>query len=164
MKNNSKFFLFILLLILVKSQDSNSSDSQQEIGFFNLAVNIFKRLENECFTEIYEVLGQIHFNEKDKKYPWLTDYLGKGFTNLGDEIECLNSIKDNTTFILINFYNLEFGDILQADRPLLEYLEIKNFTFGICLMQICSGAFRKYMRLLAESMNFLFFIYLKHKL
>ena len=156
MKNNSKFFLFILLLILVKSQDSNSSDSQQNPGFFDLAVNIFKRLENECFTEIYEVLGQIHFNEKDKKYPWLTDYLGKGFNNLGDEIECLNSIKDNTTFILINFYNLELGDILQADRPLLEYLEIKNFTFGFCLMQICSGAFRKYIRLLAESMNYIF--------
>jgi beta-mannanase len=46
--------------------------------------------------------------EKDKKYPWLTDSVGKGINDIGDEVECLNSLK-NTTFFMVNFHEMNLS-------------------------------------------------------
>lgn len=159
MKFFATFFLFslqILLLITpIQSQDNNSSNATVQFNFLYLLGGIFEQLEPECFPELNETLGRERAKfEKDKKYPWLLDAIGKGINDIGDETECLYSIKENTSFIMTYFHDLDLGAFLGTDQNIKNFLGIRNFTYGICIMYSCRYAYRKYMKILAKFINY----------
>ena len=114
-------------------------------------------MENRCYLELANYFDSKERSklEKDKTYPWIGDYFGQGINDIGDETECIYSIKQNTTFFMINFYKLNISDILEANLPLKNFLEIKNFTLGLCIMYDCGETLRKYIGLLAEFVNYI---------
>ena len=134
-----------------------SGIQSQNYTVLHLVANIFKALEEDCYPELENFFDSKERNkyEKDKKFPWITDYMGLGINDIGDEIECLNSIKENTTFFMVNFYNLNHSNIVEADEPLIKFLEIRNYTIGFCLMYKCREAFPKYVTIIAQFFNYI---------
>ena len=146
-------FLHLLLFNQVLSEDSKPTD-KEEIDYINLFIRIFESLEKECYPVLHNVLSDRMKYELDKPFPWITDSLGKGINDIGDEVECLYTLK-NTTFFMVNFYKFNLSLILDNDQALMDFLEIKNFTMGICLMYSCRDAFYRYLQILAEFVNYM---------
>ena len=159
MKNMISFIFYLILLLLsislINSQENNSSNASTKINYLTLAINIFKELENKCYLEVDKLLNESNQYEKNKTYPWLIDYFGKGMNDIGDEAECLYSIKENTTFFMLNFYDLNLNNILETDQPLKNFLNLRNFSFGFCIVYDCRETFPKYARILAEFINYI---------
>jgi len=159
MKNKfSFFFCFFQILLLIShinSQENETSNNQSSINYLNLFLHIFEELETDCYVEVKDLINQSNRYEKDKTYPWLTDYLGKGINDIGDEAECLNSIKQNTTFFMFNFHDLNISNILKTDQPLTDFLSLRNFTFGFCIVHKCRETFPKYVRVLLQFINYI---------
>ena len=160
-----KIFYFIFLISQLKlintilsqnesDTDENTTDTSVDLDYLDLGVKIFQKLEADCYPEIHELFSNTVKYEKDKKYPWLIDSMGKGINDIGDETECLYSLQ-NTTFILVNFYKLDLYSLLENDQKLLDFLDIKNYTLGTCIMYKCREAYRRYLKLFAEFINFL---------
>ena len=150
-----KIHLIIIFIIIISFQEILSeNDNTDGIDYLKLALRIFESLETKCFPDINRTINERMKFEKDKRYPWITDTMGKGINDIGDEIECLNSLK-NTTFFIVNFYQLNLSQILDNDQKLMDFLEIKNFTLGFCLMHSCSEAFTRYLAIIAEFVNFI---------
>ena len=80
-------FLHLLLFNQVLSQDSKPTD-KEEIDYINLFIRIFESLEKECYPVLHNVLSDRMKYELDKPFPWITDSLGKGINDIGNEIEC----------------------------------------------------------------------------
>ena len=154
MKEYLSIFIILLVISFCPNLVQNQSNNSDSIDYLNLVIDIFQKLETECYPELKGLFDERLKFEKDKKYPWLIDTMGKGINDIGDEIECLYSLQ-NTTFFLVNFYQLNFSKILDNDQKLLDYLDIKNYTLGFCVMYNCRDAFRRYMRLIAEFINFI---------
>ena len=159
MKNKFSFFFcffqILLLISQINSQENETSNNQSSINYLNLFLHIFEELETDCYVEVKDLLNQSNRYEKDKTYPWLTDYLGKGINDIGDEAECLNSIKQNTTFFMFNFHDLNISNILKTDQPLTDFLSLRNFTFGFCIVHKCRETFPKYVRVLLQFINYI---------
>ena len=160
-------FLFLFIFAQISSQEeANTTDSKvtdekvtdeknsDKIDYLSLALKIFESLEAECYPEIEKSYMERMIFEKDKTYPWITDTMGKGINDIGDEVECLNSLK-NTTFYMVNFYNLNLTQILENDQHLMNFLEIHNFSLGFCLMYTCREAFVRYVPILGDFINFI---------
>ena len=155
-------YLQLLFLTLVFPLNINSrllddeppSSDKEDIDYFNLTITIFSSLENKCYTDVDRTLNDRLKFELDKNYPWITDSLGKGINDIGDENECLNSLED-TTFFIMNLYDFNLTLILDKDQKLIDFLGIRNFTWGICVMHSCRQAFYRYFRIVAEFINFL---------
>ena len=158
MKKISLILLLLNLICLPQYLSQGSSDEQQtdesKIDYIDLAYRIFQSLERQCFPDINQTINERMKFEKDKKFPWITDSMGKGINDIGDEIECLNSMK-NTTFFMVNFYELNLSLILDNDQKLMDFLEISNFTLGFCIFYSCKDAFQRYLQILAEFVNYL---------
>ena len=152
MKKNHLIIIFIIIISFQEILSEN--DNTDGIDYLKLALRIFESLETKCFPDINRTINERMKFEKDKRYPWITDTMGKGINDIGDEIECLNSLK-NTTFFIVNFYQLNLSQILDNDQKLMDFLEIKNFTLGFCLMHSCSEAFTRYLAIIAEFVNFI---------
>ena len=150
-------FQSLLLISEIRAQNNNSSDTNVKTDFLRLVIGIFEKLEPNCFSSLYQLLHQNERSkyEKDKKYPWLSDTIGKGFNDIGDETECLNSIKENTTFFLINLNNINMDNFLETDHELKNYLEIKNFAFGFCIMDECVETIKKNLKIVAKFVNYM---------
>ena len=146
--------IYLIILILICPLLVKSAKFVDSINYFELGINVLAKLEPECYPELEETFTERTKNEKDRRYPWLIDSMGKGINDIGDEIECLYSLQ-NTTFFLINFYNLDFSKLLNNDQKLIDFLDIKNFTLGFCIMYSCRDAFRRYLELIAELINFI---------
>ena len=146
-----KIFLFLICITKIIS-DENDTKPEVNIDYLNLALRIFESLEPKCYPDIIKTFDERMKFEKDKRYPWITDTMGKGINDIGDEVECLNALK-NTTFFMVNFYQLNLSKILDNDQELMNFLEIKNFSLGFCLMQTCREAFERYVPILAEFIN-----------
>ena len=144
-------FLILILLIQTKAQESDLVD------FELLVTKIFEKLEPECFADISSSMdGEEKAKpEKEKNYSWLFDYMGKGFNDIGDECECRFAMKSNTTYLLLYLHNLNLTALLDADLALINYLEIKNYTYGLCIMTSCADAVVKYAKILLEFINFI---------
>ena len=160
MKNTKNFllFLFQLILLIKNTQTQNdSSNITKNYTYLDLGVRIFEALETDCYPELANYFDSKERSkyEKDKKYPWIGDYFGQGINDIGDETECLYSIKENTTFFMINFYKINLSNIVEVNSGLKNFLEIKNFTLGFCLMHQCGKTLRKYISILAEFVNYI---------
>ena len=148
------FFLHLIFFNQILSDDFKTTDKKEDIDYIQLGVKIFESLEKECYPVLNKSLGERMKYEMDKEFPWITDSIGKGINDIGDEIECLQTLK-NTTFFIVNFYKLNLSLILDNDQALMDFLEIHNFTMGICLMYSCRDAFYRYLQILAEFLNYL---------
>ena len=146
-------FLHLLLFNQVLLEDPKPTD-KEEIDYINLFIRIFESLEKECYPVLHNALSDRMKYELDKPFPWITDSLGKGINDIGDEVECLYTLK-NTTFFMVNFYKFNLSLILDNDQALMDFLEIHNFTMGICLMYSCRDAFYRYLQIFAEFLNYL---------
>ena len=130
------FFYFIISNILFIQSIKSNSNALNNMGF---------NLTEECTKEI-DLALDITILEKDKNYPWLIDAIGKGINDLGDEIECCNSLI-NTSFIIAKI-NKEavFSMFNYNDTTLMRYLEIKSFVMGVCLMNACKEGIEEGMK------------------
>ena len=147
----TSLFLFIIFLSQISFKNAQS---EGEIDYFTLALRIFESLEAECFPELSGAYDERMKFEKEKKYPWITDSVGKGINDIGDEVECLKSLKD-TTFFMVNFYKMNLSQILENDQYLMRFLDIKNFSLGICIMTNCTEAFKRYVPIVGDFINFI---------
>ena len=114
--------------------------------YIKLLEEVFKTMEKDCYVEAENELrdgSSRDYEKNNKTYPWILDYFGKGLNDLGDEIECKKSLK-NTTFLISELNTFAF--VYPEDKNLLYFLGIKNFTMGICLMNSCKEAFKKYFK------------------
>ena len=123
-------------------------------NYINLIFSVFKALDNECYEDL-----SIEFNkgaqqsiENNKEFPWILDYFGKGLNDLGDEIECKKSLK-NTTFIISKINTLAF--VYPNDTNLMNFLEIENFTLGVCIMKSCEESFKYYFGKILKIVDYL---------
>ena len=159
MINLIKIILFFQILILIHTQSNstNSSNSSNTPNFEDLIGKIFAKLEPECYQDLnYTFYGDDKYKqEKEKNYPWLFDYMGKGFNDIGDECECRFAMKSNTTYLLLYFHDLNLTALLDADRDLIDYLEIKNYTYGLCIMTSCADTVVKYFRIFLDFINYI---------
>ena len=154
--NQMKTILFFQILILIHIQ-SISADSFDIPEFETLISKIFEKLEPECYVDLTSTLSENEkFKpEKEKNYSWLFDFMGKGFNDIGDECECRFAMKSNTTFLLFYFHDLNLTALLDADSELIEYLEIKNYTYGLCIMTSCADTVIKYFRIFLDFVNYI---------
>ena len=145
--------VFLILILLIQTQ----ADESDLVEFELLVTKIFEKLEPECFADLSSSLdGEEKTKpEKEKNYSWLFDYMGKGFNDIGDECECRYAMKSNTTYLLLYLHNLNLTALLDADLALINYLEIKNYTYGLCIMTSCADAVVKYARILLEFINYI---------
>ena len=145
--------VFLILILLIQTQ----ADESDLVEFELLVTKIFEKLEPECFAELSSSLdGEEKTKpEKEKNYSWLFDYMGKGFNDIGDECECRYAMKSNTTYLLLYLHNLNLTALLDADLALINYLEIMNYTYGLCIMTSCADAVVKYARILLEFINYI---------
>ena len=160
MKKILIILIFLELLFFTQSSPSNiktrsldEDSTKNTVDYLNLFITIFESIENECFVDINNTLNERMKYEIDKKFPWLADSLGKGINDIGDEKECLRTL-ENTTFFIVNFYNLNLTLFLEKDQELIDFLDIHNYTFGICLMYSCKPAFNRYFKIIAEFVNY----------
>ena len=161
MKNIFPYFLFLFsLLILINSintQNNTSSDTTEEINLLTLTIKLFQTLEPVCYNELEYMFKKSEKNkdEKDKKYPWILDSMGKGLDDIGSEVECLNSMNTNTTFFMIRFRNYNFSVITEAEQPIIKFLEINKYAIGICIMHPCEDALRKIFHFAINAINYI---------
>ena len=105
----------------------------------NVLKDLYKFIQDEtdqCQKDLENALDK-EIMEKDKKYPWLMDSLGKGINDLGDEIECRNSLID-TVFVIAKLQKeAVYSLFYYNDTTLMRYLEISNFATGMCLIKCC---------------------------
>ena len=130
--SNQIFFLIIIIKIIKTFQENNTYDKK-------------------CYEELsMEMNGTYGIIEHNKLYPWITDYMGKGLNDLGDELECLNSLL-NTTFLIIKIKTIDF--FFKNDTKLLDYLEVQDFSIGVCIMVSCNQTFHIYFQQFIEMMK-----------
>ena len=150
----NKISLIFILIYLSLFNHISLDDKSESIDYVNLALKIFESLETTCYPDIKNTFEQRNEFEKNKTYPWITDTMGKGINDIGDEVECLHSLK-NTTFFMVKLHNLNLSQILDNDQKLMEFLEIEDFTIGFCIMYSCREAFKRYIPIIAEFINYI---------
>ena len=154
------FFHFISYYLLsscfIKSEKlrnlNKTNDENEENEFFQLIIESFRAIDEDCINDIYNDLnqGKNKKKETDKDYPWLIDYAGKALNELGEEIECHQSL--NNAHYMIAKVNTIFY-FYPRDVNLIKYLEVDNFAFGICITDKCQETFKKYFKRLLEIIN-----------
>ena len=144
-----KYILLILLFSSIKSQPSGQKNPDP-IG---VILKIFEGLEVKCFPEIDRIFTEKQKLEKDKKYPWILDAIGKSLNDIGDEIECMKTI-NNSLFIMLNFYNLPSATLIKpTDDYLSKFLEIDNYCIGLCIMDECKETIIRYAKIVTRLIN-----------
>ena len=156
MRNTNQIKLISIFLILILFIQTGGQE-QDRLDFGELLLRIFEKLERECFNDFQSILNgeERKKQEKEKNYSWIFDYMGKGFNDIGDESECRNSMKANTTFLLLYSHELNLTGLLEADKALIYFLDIKNYTYGLCIMTSCAPTVVKYLRILLEFVNYI---------
>ena len=156
MRNTNQIKLISIFLILILFIQTGGQE-QDRLDFGELLLRIFEKLERECFNDFQSILNgeERKKQEKEKNYSWIFDYMGKGFNDIGDESECRNSMKANTTFLLLYSHELNLTGLLEADKALIYFLDIKNYTYGLCIMTSCAPIVVKYLRILLEFVNYI---------
>ena len=141
-------YIFIFQFFLISTDDKTEDDNKD---YFGLILKIIKGLEKKCFPELEKIFDKEKDQpESNKSYPWIGDAIGKNLNDIGDELECVKSIP-NTIFIMVNIYQINLTKTIQTiDDDFLNYLEIKNFTIGFCLMSECKTTIIRYMTLLTK--------------
>ena len=166
MKSNFLYFYFnkILILILLislinsflsnsgtlkNSKDANNTRRENAsrsfddfMNYFDILGKIFEVLDKKCFNDLKNEFDKT-IEQKDVNYPWIIDYVGKSLNDIGDEIECNNSLI-NTTFIITKINTFAFS--YQKDLDLLNYLDVDRFIIGVCVMDNCLDSFEFYFK------------------
>ena len=147
---NKLIFLYIFIFQFILISTNNKTDDDDK-DYFGLILKIIEGLERKCFQELKKIFTtEKNYPEANKTYPWIGDAIGKNLNDIGDELECVKSIP-NTIFIMVNIYQINLTKTIQTiDDNFLNYLEIKNFTIGFCLMSECKATIRRYMTLLTK--------------
>ena len=102
-------------------------------SFFPSFLQIFEGIFPECFAEL-ESLSPYQYILKDGKYPFIFDHIGKNLNDLGDEIECRETLV-NTIYAIIPLTNRDF--INNQDRELVNFLDLPGFSIGGCITELC---------------------------
>ena len=152
------FYIILLSILFISTKESDITDNEKNEGkmdyhlFISLISDIFKVVDKDCFEEIQNMISELYNKivENKRMYPWILDSMGKGLNDLGDERECRKSLL-NTTYILAKLNKFEY--IYDSDINLAEFLEIKNFTFGMCIMKKCEKSYKKYFKRFLEFIN-----------
>ena len=148
------FFILILLLLQIFCDNNNQTKLKEEKrleeeekkrnkqgteNYFKLVLEILGTLRKDCYNDIKEISPHHKEKETDRRFPWIIDHIGKGLNDLGDEIECNNSLV-NTSYILARINQFYF--VYPNDTNLLNFLDVKHFAFGVCLMKKCKDVYK----------------------
>ena len=145
------FIIHISFLSFISSQDTNKT-----INFIPILLKIFESLEYKCYPDLVKLLvDERNMTESERAYPWLGDALSKGLNDIGDESECVKTLQ-NTSFIMVFFKDLNLQNIVQQiDKELYNFLELKGYVMGICIMNSCKDTVYRYAKLLNKFLIYL---------
>ena len=125
----------------------------ENMDTIGIILKMFEGLETKCYQELMKIIDDRKRLEKDKHFPWLGDALGKNVNDIGDEIECVKTVS-NTTFIMVNFFELSSFELVQkANNDLIKFLDIKNFTIGVCIMKECKETIYRYSNIISNMLK-----------
>ena len=135
-------------------EEKNSKQITNFDNYIQLIFAVFKALDSSCYEVIFNEIdnGFKQNIENNKSNPWILDYIGKGLNDLGDEIECKKSLK-NTTFLISQINTLAF--VYKNDTSLMKFLEIENFTLGVCIMESCRKSFEYYFERILKIIDYI---------
>ena len=150
------FLIQILVLINLSNAQDDTSNTPVDINSLTLFYKIFETLEPVCLTEFDHIFKREEKNkdEKDKKYPWILDCVGKGLDDIGNEVECLYSMNTNTTFLMVRYLNMNISAFSEAEQPLIKFLEINKYAYGVCIMNPCVDAIKRIVIVLTNFLNY----------
>ena len=156
-------FLFYSAISLINSFTQDESKFYDEIinDFYDLVKNNSNpALYAETNTFLSDCLDSEGERKNNNTLYNLINYSGKSFGDPGFENDC--KLNGNNTFLLL-FYSLDTDELLanqQKERELLEFLNTKNFTTGICVYKKCLPFIKQ---LLSEEENKILFDKIKNK-
>ena len=116
--------------------DANSNyTSIDNILNFQLFHNVFASFFNDCNVDLVNMDPLKNHRKSTSVYPPLFQHIGLNLNDLGDEIECLYSLTNNTYYMIADvtindFYNKD-------DELLLNFLNIHQFSVGGCSTPNC---------------------------
>ena len=139
------FIIHISFLSQISSQDDNTAN------YIPILLKIFQSLEYKCYPDIEKVLfNERNITESNRSYPWILDIIGKGLNDIGDESECITTL-ENTSFIMMFFNNLTMANVIRNnDIQLYNFLELKGYAMGICIMNNCKKTIYRYAKLITK--------------
>ena len=150
-------FLFYSAISLINSFTQDESKFYDEIinNFYDLVKNNSNpALYAETNTFLSDCLDSEGERKNNNTLYNLINYSGKSFGDPGFENDC--KLNGNNTFLLL-FYSLDTDKLLanqQKEQELLEFLNTKNFTTGICVYKKCLPFIKQ---LLSEEENKILF-------
>ena len=127
---NSYFSLNKTLLRFAKEREID-----EKILYLKLVGAVFDSHYKNCSNDL-DLLNPLIYDRKTilSKYPHLINYMGKALNDLGNEIECINSLI-NTQYLIFELKLDTF--INKVDRKLLDFLNLTTFCIGICSTDQC---------------------------
>ena len=100
----------------------------------SLVMKILQKDFPQCYQDLEDRNPKNYGMPIDSKYPSLLDQIGKSFNDLGDEIECLNSIY-NTSYLIVEIEIVGF--VNKDDEKLIGFLEKNHVSVGGCTTPNC---------------------------
>ena len=141
-KNLYIIIKFILFIIIPK----NTIITANNENYVQILISILKVANSECYEDAKKIYNLN--NEYNSSFPWIFDYIGKGFNDLGDETECINSLV-NTSFLMIKS-KIDFPNINE------KFLDINTYSYGLCIPTNCKDIIIKNIKLFRKFINLLF--------
>ena len=147
---------FLLLLSILFSLSKNSfifnnqsirglEEDKQEMS--DLIMKLFSIAFEDCYDELVSLE-----TKKDRgliKFGVILNYIGKGSNDLGDEIECRQSIK-KTKYLIAD---LKKSNLIIGEQRLADFLNITSFSLGACVTDKCEEPFFSILNLLLDFQN-----------
>ena len=98
------------------SNSNSNTNSIDNILDFHLFQNVFKSFFNDCNVDLVN-MDPLNNNRKTTSvYPPLFQHIGLNLNDLGDEIECLYSLTNNTYYMVAD---ITINDFYNKDDELL---------------------------------------------
>lgn len=149
--------IFNCVLSLIES--FSLDDYTEETKFYDEIIdNFYDLVKSKSNPELYAETNTLLSNcldsgeerKKNNTLYNLINYSGKSFGDPGFENDC--KLNGENTFLLL-FYSLDTDALLadqQREKELLEFLNTKNFTTGVCIYKKCFPFIKQ---LLSEEQN-----------
>ena len=117
---------------------SNTNSNSNPIDIildFHLFQNVFKSFFNDCNIDLVNMEPLNNNRKTTSLYPPLFQHIGLSLNDLGDEVECLYSLTNNTYYMVADITVNDFYN--KDDELLLNFLNIHQFSVGACSTPNC---------------------------
>ena len=134
------FYLSVnICLVKYLSSKNESENINDTIIDAENVEKIIKRTFESLYPNCSKSTDEMFPNSKFtlSKFPFLQN-IGKGFNDLGDEIECREAL-NNGTYIIVDIKTSYMTN--KYEKRLIEFLNINHYTLGACITEECKEPF-----------------------